>query len=273
MASLKFSVPKLPAVPEAAYRSRFLRRDITRVTVSIVVAMLILTVFAYRDYQFLGISWQFFALSFGRLVFTVITILVLVKLRKTTDYRLYDRLLAYWLFLVFSGDLLIDVTRPSTYFVNAVLDVVFVVTAYIMLPSKLRNLIILCSYFSVASLLLLYFTRDATVRPALFTIAAAFVLANVMGIIAAWMFNYYRMSDYLSEETARKALAEVKALKGFLPICSSCKKIRDDQGYWQAVDHYISEHTDAEFTHGICPECMARLYPGLVPEKQDKPSE
>jgi two-component system, response regulator PdtaR len=61
-----------------------------------------------------------------------------------------------------------------------------------------------------------------------------------------------------------KALAEVKRLSGLLPICSSCKKIRDDQGYWQQVDVYVREHSEANFSHGICPECARKLYPDLM---------
>lgn len=57
------------------------------------------------------------------------------------------------------------------------------------------------------------------------------------------------------------ALAQVKQLGGLLPICASCKKIRDDEGYWHQVEVYIRDHSDAEFSHGICPECMAELYP------------
>jgi len=59
------------------------------------------------------------------------------------------------------------------------------------------------------------------------------------------------------------ALSKVKTLSGLLPICASCKKIRDDKGYWTQVDVYVREHSDADFTHSICPECAARLYPGL----------
>jgi hypothetical protein len=55
------------------------------------------------------------------------------------------------------------------------------------------------------------------------------------------------------------ALTEVKNLKGMLPICAHCKKIRDDQGYWSQIESYISEHTDATFTHGVCPECASTL--------------
>lgn len=56
------------------------------------------------------------------------------------------------------------------------------------------------------------------------------------------------------------ALAEVKVLSGLIPICVSCKKIRDDKGYWNQIEAYISQHSDAEFSHGICPECATKHY-------------
>lgn len=59
----------------------------------------------------------------------------------------------------------------------------------------------------------------------------------------------------------QEALARVKTLSGLLPICSSCKKIRDDHGYWTQIEAYLHEHSEAEFSHGICPECAATLYP------------
>lgn len=59
------------------------------------------------------------------------------------------------------------------------------------------------------------------------------------------------------------ALKEIRTLSGMLPICSSCKKIRDDQGYWKQVESYISDHSDVEFSHSICPECAKKLYPDL----------
>lgn len=59
----------------------------------------------------------------------------------------------------------------------------------------------------------------------------------------------------------QEALVRVHTLHGLLPICASCKKIRDDAGYWKQIEEYVSEHTDAEFTHGLCPDCMQRLYP------------
>jgi hypothetical protein len=61
----------------------------------------------------------------------------------------------------------------------------------------------------------------------------------------------------------QKTLQEVKTLRGFLPICSSCKKIRDDKGYWNQIESYISAHSSAEFSHGLCPECAKKLYPNF----------
>ena len=53
----------------------------------------------------------------------------------------------------------------------------------------------------------------------------------------------------------------MKQLSGFLPICASCKRIRDDTGYWNQIESYISAHSEAQFSHGICPDCIKKLYP------------
>lgn len=58
----------------------------------------------------------------------------------------------------------------------------------------------------------------------------------------------------------REAIEKIRTLKGLIPICASCKKIRDDQGYWNQVEVYISEHSEAEFSHGICPDCAEKFY-------------
>jgi len=58
----------------------------------------------------------------------------------------------------------------------------------------------------------------------------------------------------------KEALASVKTLRGLIPICASCKKIRDDKGYWSQVEVYVRDRSDAEFSHGICPDCMKTLY-------------
>ena len=65
----------------------------------------------------------------------------------------------------------------------------------------------------------------------------------------------------------REAMGTIKALRGLIPICANCKKVRDDQGYWRQVEEYIREHTEAEFSHGLCPECVKTLYPDFCGKK------
>ena len=68
----------------------------------------------------------------------------------------------------------------------------------------------------------------------------------------------------------KQLLDEIKVLQGIIPICSHCKKIRDDKGYWKEVESYISDHSDASFTHGICPECIKELYPKIYEVRESR---
>ncbi|MBU2547271.1 MAG: hypothetical protein KKB20_02570 [Proteobacteria bacterium] len=67
-----------------------------------------------------------------------------------------------------------------------------------------------------------------------------------------------------TNEELEAALKNIKTLTGLLPICSNCKKIRDDQGYWQQLEQFVQEHSQALFTHGLCPDCVSELYPEIA---------
>jgi hypothetical protein len=66
------------------------------------------------------------------------------------------------------------------------------------------------------------------------------------------------------ERRVAEALADVKALRGLIPICSACRRIRDDQGFWSHLEEYLSKHSEAMLSHGICPECARKLYPEVA---------
>jgi signal transduction histidine kinase len=74
------------------------------------------------------------------------------------------------------------------------------------------------------------------------------------------------LEELVEQRTAelQQANNEVKTLSGLLPICASCKKIKDDEGHWGQIESYVSEHSDADFSHTVCPECAERLYPGYL---------
>jgi hypothetical protein len=89
----------------------------------------------------------------------------------------------------------------------------------------------------------------------------------VLCLLSGWVLRSYDRQKRLKEEMQglvlrlQEALSSVKTLSGLLPICSGCKKIRDDKGYWEQVETYVSHHTGATFTHSLCPECLKELYP------------
>ncbi len=92
------------------------------------------------------------------------------------------------------------------------------------------------------------------------------VKGQVNGSLLGRSIRYAISRQKLLVELER-SLKEIKTLRGFLPICASCKKIRDDNGYWTQIESYISKHSEAEFSHGLCPECASRLYGRYFPKK------
>lgn len=111
-----------------------------------------------------------------------------------------------------------------------------------------------------------FLTSDGRVLPHLFT-GYRFVQDSLNYLVGIGL----DISDRLKVEREKEelivrlqeSLSKVKQLSGFLPICASCKNIRDDEGYWNQIESYLREHSEVEFSHGICPDCAKKLYPGM----------
>ena len=106
-----------------------------------------------------------------------------------------------------------------------------------------------------------YHRPDGSKRNALLSVVP--ISDNLIFGIALDITERKQMEAALEEERRRlqEALDDVRILRGILPICANCKKVRDDKGYWNQVEKYVSEHSEVKFSHGICPECLKILYP------------
>ena len=101
-------------------------------------------------------------------------------------------------------------------------------------------------------------------------------LRNAAGAVDSVLEVVLPISEYKMLEQAqlrlitelKNALIEVKKLSGMLPICSSCKKIRDDEGYWKQIETYIKDHSEAQFSHSICPQCAQQLYSDFLKHRE-----
>ncbi len=107
--------------------------------------------------------------------------------------------------------------------------------------------------------------KDGTVFPV--SVVSSPIIEN--GIITASVTAFRDITQRKELEQEREqlilayedAIANIKTLKGLMPICASCKRIRDDKGYWNQIESYIQQHSDAEFNHGLCPDCATKMYP------------
>jgi len=99
-------------------------------------------------------------------------------------------------------------------------------------------------------------------------VVALFQVFTLLGLSIRRWLKLSEINDALelSNQQLLSALAEVQQLKGIIPICAACKKIRDDKGYWHQVEAYVEQHSTAQFSHGICPDCRDELYPSVAEE-------
>ena len=123
------------------------------------------------------------------------------------------------------------------------------------------------SLYSIPVIFLTAFVDEKTLDRAKGTVPAGYItkpfeendlrIAIEVGLYRAKLEN---QREALIKEL-QEAMSKIKTLSGLIPICAWCKKIRDDQGYWQTVEQYVKEHSQAEFTHGMCPECQKKYMP------------
>ncbi len=104
--------------------------------------------------------------------------------------------------------------------------------------------------------------QDVTEKSVGLVIALVGAVVVILGLVGV-IVRFAQLNLRVKEQAAslQEALGEIKELRGIIPICAGCKKVRDDEGYWNHVEIYVAEHTRAEFSHGFCEECMERLYP------------
>jgi hypothetical protein len=93
----------------------------------------------------------------------------------------------------------------------------------------------------------------------------SYFLIFAIGILGIFFSFWLSKREYIERsrliEELENALNDVRTLKGYIPICASCKNVRNDEGYWDQIEKYIRDRSEAEFSHSICPDCMKKLYP------------
>ncbi|CAB1062467.1 hypothetical protein D1BOALGB6SA_7244 [Olavius sp. associated proteobacterium Delta 1] len=164
----------------------------------------------------------------------------------------------------------INISRPADYLSHAIADIVVLLAVYFLLPNQFIFQLISTNIFTVSNIIIIINYRSSHALLGNNVILVSYLFINILGAIAARQepinkraqFELYISERKLKEEY-QKALDELVTLRGIIPICSNCKQIRDDQGYWNQLEGYIQKHSLAKFSHGIWPKCSKKLYPGI----------
>lgn len=146
----------------------------------------------------------------------------------------------------------------------------FIFALFIVPPMKLSTQMILSIIFLAFQLAILVQSNEIIGNKQIFQVMVAYIGAVTIGCSFRLMFNHSRRKQYenlqneiVFKKQLEEALRNVKTLEEIIPICASCKKMRNDEGYWKQVEVYITEHTGSQFSHSYCPECMNKLYPDI----------
>ena len=161
--------------------------------------------------------------------------------------------------------LVIDVTTPS----GLAMGIPYIAAVVLSLRSPKRRFIVFTAIACTA------YTVIAVIhKPPRGDLLAVF-LDRTLVLFAIWVTATLALQRRTIEEKREQAIQEreralddVKVLRGLLPMCASCKRIRDDQGYWTQIERYIRDHSEAEFNHSLCPECVKKLYPEYIKRRK-----
>jgi ABC-type transport system involved in cytochrome bd biosynthesis fused ATPase/permease subunit len=170
--------------------------------------------------------------------------------------------------------LIVNALRPTDYVAVIVWDVMTIYGIYLVLPAPLHFQMLLALLLTGGgSVLWLIHRLGLAETYETIAVLAAYSFTNAFGIFVSRRLNQSHRQQFvllMQERKAREeleiALAEVKTLRGIIPICSYCRKIRNDEGYYEVVEKYIMEHSEAVFSHTYCPECFAEHYPDYIEE-------
>jgi hypothetical protein len=266
-----FTAPDL----ERAYRLAHAAENQRRARFTLVVSMATVLYFAVSDFVFLGLQFHLYIILGVRAVIILASLVVLGWLRAPRQPVAVDRIVLAWILMMGAALVYLSCARPLSYTSHAIVNVLYVALMYSLVPLPLARQVIAPLLVSFGVLFLGNWVNPWPDPAVLVVMAAALILANALGAEMSRELHCSKRRQFLAlsrETEARRSLehavAEIKTLRGILPICTHCKHVWNDAGFWEQVEVYVRDQTHVEFSHGLCPTCARLHYPEIDWDKK-----
>ena len=219
-------------------------------------------VFATSDYRLFGWSTQLGILWAVRSVILGFSLLALLLIRKARSPGWFDVIVFTWGILVCAVNVYVNSTRAASYTGHIIVTIELVLLTYCVLPLPLRLQFALASLTTIAGSVLQNWNGSPEQGMTALAVLQSYLVANLLGMVTTIQLQRRKrqlfaaaLEQHELSEHLEQALAEIRTLRGILPICAHCKRVMNEEGNWEQVEVYVRKHTHAQFTHDICPEC------------------
>ena len=254
---------------EARFRAASLAADARGAGTTVLVAQ-VANVLILNDYRLFGTGPVFWSLLAMRAAWTALSLAVTLSLLRGTSVVRHDRSLMAWGLFTVALNTVVTASRPTTMTSQFLFTTVIILLFYmaITLPlSRQAGLAVLAGVLALAVAGLTHPDGGAVQWTGLAVIVLG---TNVLGALTSRARHAGRRREFVAlvaerdlRERLEHATSQIRSLEGILPICAHCRRLRDESGAWRPLEAYIRERTNAEFSHGICPECTVQHFPGV----------
>ncbi len=200
-----------------------------------------------------------------RIAIIALTITYGLVLARVRDARTMDAMTMLIVLAVTGTSLWVDASRPKDFFTHVGADVVILMAIYLVIPISQILRFVSTAGFTVGLLLLYFLYKEIPNALTGTSVIVSVGITNLMGILISVRHARTERMEFIAlrrEQAARQALekaqTKIRSLSGLIPICAGCKKVRNDKGFWEQVESYVRDRSEAEFSHSLCPSCVER---------------
>jgi signal transduction histidine kinase len=196
---------------EEGFRRSSLISDVRQAKIGILLFFIPAVAFIYNDYQFFGLSDEFYGLITLRAGFVIFSIGTVFLLSRTKDYRTYDRSIIAWETVAVVIVTIVDATRPGSFIAHVIFITIFVFIIYLVIPTRLVNQMFFAAMQTIGEVLIIVLAVSTTIQ-SLYTVYFSLVLANIIAFSSSWQFHAHRRQAYAAEESLRESRNRFHAL-------------------------------------------------------------